>query len=149
MVEDFFKKIQVPYEVEIDMYKRLWGKFMLNVGVNQTVAVYESNYEEIQKEGKARDTMISAMREVIALSEKEGINLTEGDLNYWLDVLGTLNPKGKPSMRQDLESERYSEVELFAGTVLELGSKKNIATPVNKKLYDRIKLIESNYSIKR
>lgn len=35
---------------------------MLNVGVNQTVAVYESNYGEIQKKGAARDAMIAAMR---------------------------------------------------------------------------------------
>ena len=56
--------------------KRQWGKFMLNVGVNQTVAVYQTNYGGIQREGEARDTMIAAMREVIALSEKEGIDLT-------------------------------------------------------------------------
>jgi 2-dehydropantoate 2-reductase len=145
MVAEFFKKTGVPYEAVTDMNKRLWGKFMLNVGVNQTVAVYESNYDEVQKEGKARDTMISAMREVIALSEKEGINLTEEDLNYWLGVLGTLSPEGKPSMRQDMEARRYSEVELFAGAVLELGKKHGIPTPVNKELYDRVKLIESRY----
>lgn len=145
MVEEFFKKVEFPHEVETDMYKRLWGKFMLNVGVNQTVAVYESNYREVQREGQARDTMISAMREVIALSGKEGIHLTEMDLNYWLSVLGTLDPEGKPSMRQDLEAKRYSEVELFSGAVLELGRKYGVPTPVNKKLYDSIKLIESQY----
>jgi 2-dehydropantoate 2-reductase len=127
------------------MNKRLWGKFMLNVGVNQTVGVYESNYGEIQKEGQARDTMISAMREVIALSEKKGINLTEDDLSYWLKILSTLSPAGKPSMGQDLEARRYSEVELFSGTVIKMGEKYGIPTPVNKQLYDKIKFIESQY----
>lgn len=145
MVAGFFEKMEVPYETVTDMYKRQWGKFMLNVGVNQTVAVNESNYGEVQREGQARDTMISAMREVIALSEKEGINLTEEDLCYWLNVLGTLNPEGKPSMRQDMEARRYSEVELFAGAVLELGNKYGVSTPVNKELYDRIKFIEGQY----
>jgi 2-dehydropantoate 2-reductase len=145
MVAEFFKKTGVPYEAVTDMNKRLWGKFMLNVGVNQTVAVNESNYGEVQKEGKARDTMISAMREVIALSEKEGINLSGSDLNYWLGVLDTLSPEGKPSMRQDMEARRYSEVELFSGAVLELGRKYGVPTPVNKKLYDSIKLIERQY----
>ncbi|MEH7277056.1 ketopantoate reductase family protein, partial [Neobacillus vireti] len=128
-----------------DMNKRLWGKFMLNVGVNQTVAVYKSNYGEIQRDGEARATMIAAMREVITLSEYEGINLTEADLNYWLSVLATLSPEGKPSMAQDLEARRYSEVALFAGAVLEMGEKYRVPTPVNKKLYDTIKAIESTY----
>ncbi|MGH4117472.1 ketopantoate reductase family protein [Clostridium sp.] len=144
-VSEFFEKMEVPYEVDMDMYKRQWGKFMLNVGVNQTVAVYESDYGEIQREGEARNTTISAMREVIALSKKAGINLTVSDLNYWLKILGTLNPKGKPSMRQDMEAKRYSEVELFAGEVLRLGDKYGMSTPVNRMLYDKIKFIEDKY----
>ncbi|MEH7013085.1 ketopantoate reductase family protein [Neobacillus niacini] len=144
-VAAFFDKIDFPYEVDTNMNKRLWGKFMLNVGVNQTIAVYKSKYGEIQREGEARETMIAAMREVITLSEYEGINLTEVDLNYWLSVLATLSPEGKPSMAQDLEALRYSEVPLFAGTVLEMSEKHRVPTPVNKKLYDTIKSVESTY----
>jgi len=144
-VADFFEKMQVPYEAVTDMQKRQWGKFMLNVGVNQTVAIYKCNYDEVQRETKARDTMILAMKEVMVLSEKEGINLTEEDINYWLRILNTLNPEGKPSMAQDMEAKRYSEVELFAGAVLELGKKHGISTPVNKELYDKVKFIESQY----
>ncbi|MEH7502810.1 ketopantoate reductase family protein [Neobacillus drentensis] len=144
-VAAFFEKTAFPYEVDSNMVKRQWGKFMLNVGVNQTVAVYESNYGKIQREGRARETMIAAMREVIALSERAGIDLTEADLAYWLSVLATLSPDGKPSMAQDVEAKRPSEVDLFSGTVLKLADKYGISTPINKELYDRIKLIESPY----
>lgn len=146
-VAEFFDRTDFPYEIDTDMQKRLWGKFMLNVGVNQTVAVYGENYGDIQREGRPREIMIAAMREVIALSEREGVNLTEDDLNYWLEVLSKLSPVGKPSMRQDVEARRYSEVELFAGTVLELGKKHGVATPVNQDLYERIKKIESEYEL--
>ncbi|WP_078429929.1 ketopantoate reductase family protein [Alkalihalobacterium alkalinitrilicum] len=141
----FFDKMEIPYEIDPNMDKRFWGKLMTNVGVNQTVAVYRSNYGEIQKEGQARETMIAAMREVIALSEKAGIHLTEADLNYWLSVLDALSPEGKPSMAQDVEAGRLSEVDLFSGTVLELGEKYGVPTPVNNELYQRIKKIESEY----
>lgn len=144
-VAEFFDKMNFPYEIDQNMYKRTWGKFMLNVGVNQTVAVYQSNYGEIQKVGPARETMISAMREVITLSEKEGVHLTEDDLQYWLHVLSTLSPEGKPSMAPDIEAHRHSEVELFAGTVLELGKKYGIPTPVNQKLYNQIQQIERQF----
>ncbi|HHW38781.1 MAG TPA: ketopantoate reductase family protein [Bacillales bacterium] len=144
-VQAFFEKTEFAHEVLTDMKEKLWGKFMLNVGVNQTVAVYESNYGEIQKDGPAREMMIAAMREVAMLSEKEGISLTEDDITYWLDVLSTLSPEGKPSMAQDVEARRFSEVDLFAGTVLGLGKKYGIPTPVNKELYDRITKIESEY----
>ncbi|MEH7345502.1 2-dehydropantoate 2-reductase [Bacillus sp. JJ1532] len=144
-VAQFFDKKEIPYQIIPEMYKHLWSKFMLNVGVNQTVAVYGGNYGEIQRLGQARETMIAAMREVMVLSVKEGIHLTEENIEYWLNVLSKLSPEGKPSMAQDLEANRFSEVELFSGTVLALGRKHGISTPVNEKLYNRIKAIESEY----
>lgn len=144
-VERFFQKVGIPHEVDDQMVKRQWGKFMTNVGVNQTVAVYRGNYGLIQREGEAREMMIGAMREVIALAKKEGIELTEDDLTYWLEVLGKLSPEGKPSMAQDVEARRYSEVELFSGTVLKLAKKHNIHTPINERLYEEIKRVEATY----
>jgi len=144
-VEDFFRRMDFPFEVDEHMGKRMWGKFMLNVGVNQTVAVFGPCYGDIQKEGTQRDTMIAAMREVIALSKLEGVNLTEEDLHYWLRLLGTLDPVGKPSMRQDVEAKRFSEVALFAGAVLELAKKHGFSVPVNQMLYDNILAIEARF----
>lgn len=144
-VARFFEKTNFPHEVVTDMQKRQWGKFMTNVGVNQTVAVYNGNYGTIQQQGEARETMIGAMREVIRLSEKEDIHLTEADLTYWLDILDSLDPSGKPSLAQDMEAKRYSEVELFSGTVLALAKKHNLDTPVNRMLYEKITAVERTY----
>ena len=135
----------VNSEIENDMRKKMWGKLMLNVGVNQVVSLYGETYAEIHKEGSSRELMKAAMREVIQLSEKEGINLTETDLIYWLGVLGTLSPQGKPSMRQDVEARRKSELELFAGTILEYGKKHGIDTPVNRDIFERITELEKTY----
>ena len=144
-VADFFESVSLPYTVDEHMEKRIWGKFMLNVGVNQTIAVFGPDYHAIQVEGFQRDTMIAAMREVIALSMLEGVYLTDEDLAYWLHLLATLNPSGKPSMRQDVEAKRPSEVSLFAGTILALAKKHGIATPINQMLFDRITAIEAIY----
>ena len=144
-VAAFFREINFPHEVDAHMAKRLWGKFMLNVGVNQTVAVFGPNYGAVQAGGAQRDTMIAAMREVMAISVPEGAALTEEDLAYWLSVLGTLNPEGKPSMRQDVDARRPSEVDMFAGAVIAIGETHGISTPVNRMLLDRVRQIEAGY----
>ena len=89
--------------------------------------------------------MIAAMREVMELSKLEGIGLSDVDIAYWLRILGTLSPQGKPSMRQDVEARRYSEVELFSGTVLHLAKKHGLSVPVNQMLHDHILTIEAGY----
>lgn len=144
-VDDFLTATMVPHTVELKMYHKLWSKFMANVGINQSLAVFGDTYKDIQREGEIRDVMIAAMREVIGLSEKEGIFLNEEDLQYWLKIVSRLGSEGKPSMRQDVEARRYSELDLFAGTVLRLGEKHHIPTPVNEMLYKKIKDIENSY----
>lgn len=144
-VISFFDKINIPYEVEEDILHRLWSKFMLNVGVNQTCMVYNTNYAGTLVSGEPNRTMISAMREVIAVANAEGINLCESDINYYIDIIGTLNPEGTPSMGQDRINRKPSEVELFSGTVIQLAKKHKIYVPVNEFLYRRVKEIEKEY----
>ncbi len=104
-VARFFDRTKLPHEVSTDMRRRLWSKFMVNVGVNQTAAIFSCGYGGIQREGLARDTMIAAMREVLLLSEYEGVHLTQEDLDYWLRLLGGLNPRAsRPSSRTSRRS---------------------------------------------
>jgi len=144
-VVDLFEKTGLPYRLESDIKHRLWSKFMLNVGVNQVVMIYEGTYGTIQQPGEARELMKAAMREVMMLAEKENIKLTEKDLEDYLSLVDTLDPNGMPSMRQDGLARRKSEVELFSGTVLSLAKKHGIPVPVNKKIYEIIRDMESKY----
>ncbi|NLM08556.1 MAG: hypothetical protein GX215_06475 [Clostridiales Family XIII bacterium] len=124
--------------------KQIWQSES-NVGVNQTVVVYRGTYGDVQVEGEAQNTMIAAMREVIPISEKERVPLTEEDLNYWIKVIKSLHPDGRPSLAQDIDARRPTEVELFSGTVIRLGKKHHIPTSVNQFLYNRIKAMEKEF----
>lgn len=144
-VSSFFERIRIPYQVEEDILHRLWSKFMLNVGVNQTCMVFSCTYADVERPGRERETMLGAMREVIAVANAEGIALSERDLEEYDRILQTLSPDGIPSMGQDRIAGRYSEVEMFAGTILAYGKKHQIPTPVNQWLYDRVMEIEKAY----
>lgn len=144
-VIELFDKTGLPYTIESDIKHRLWSKFMLNVGVNQVVMIYEGRYETVQKPGKPREMMKSAMNEALILANAEGVSVTQKDLDDYVSLIDTLDPNGMPSMRQDGLACRKSEVELFSGTVLKLGEKHNISTPVNRKIYQKIIERESKY----
>ena len=47
-------------------------------------------------------------------------------------------------MLQDVEAGRNTEVEMFAGKVIELGRQLGIPTPVNESLFRMIRKIENN-----
>ncbi|CAM3060265.1 ketopantoate reductase family protein [Sporolactobacillus spathodeae] len=142
----FFDKVSIPYEIPEHMMHKMWSKLMVNTGVNQSTAVFATNYGGIQVPGKPRDTVIAAMKEVVKVANSEGVNLQESEIAGWLKINDALNPEGMPSMRQDTLQHRPTEVELFAGTIRKLGKKHGIPTPVNDFLYTKIEEIESAYS---
>ena len=143
----FFDAIKMPYVYEEDILYRMWGKFMLNVGINQTCMVYGTTYSGALKCGAANRTLIAAMREVVALANAEGVSLSEKDLNDYIEVIKTLNPDGTPSMGQDRINRRASEVELFAGTVIALAKKHGLYVPENEFLLERVREIEKEYEL--
>ncbi len=130
-VKDFFDRTGFSYSCPEDMRHAMWGKLLCNVGVNQTVSLFEGTYRSVQQEGEAREMMKAAMRETILVANAEGVALSEKDMTDWISIIDGLNPDGEPSMRQDCKAGRKTEVMLFAGTICELGREHGIATPVN------------------
>jgi 2-dehydropantoate 2-reductase len=138
-----FQKAGIVYETPEDMIRTLWWKFMINVGMNQVSAVLRAPYRVFHHSHEARELMEEAMKEVIALARAEHIHLEEKDIQIFYPFLQAMSPEGKTSMVQDVEAKRKTEVEMFAGKVVELGDKHGIATPVNKVLYRLLKAMET------
>lgn len=137
-VKEFFDRTGFAYSCPMDMRHAMWGKLLCNVGVNQTVSLFEGTYQSVQQEGEAREMMKAAMRETILVANAEGVALSDQDMEDWITVIDGLNPDGEPSMRQDSKAGRKTEVVLFAGTICELGKKHDIATPVNDMFLEKI-----------
>ena len=119
-VTELFDRTGLAYKVPDDILREQWN----------------------QKEGEARTMMIEAMREVLRVADTQDIDLTEADIDYWLELLATLNPEGHTSMCQDVLAGRPTEVDLFAGTMLKIAKKEGFSLPVNTFLYEKLKELE-------
>jgi 2-dehydropantoate 2-reductase len=146
-VQDLFDQAQIPYEISENMLHTLWWKFMINVGVNQTSAVLRAPYGVFQQIPSAYEFMESVMYEVVALSEKVGVPLSEEDVKKFKPILHKLSPEGRTSMLQDVDAGRKTEVNNFAGKVCELGRVYGVPTPINEQLYKMIRIIEETASL--
>lgn len=142
---EFFDRAKNPYIVEDDIIRRMWCKFMLNVGINQTCMAYGATYSQVLNQPELREVFIGAMSEVIKIAKAENINLTQADLEQYVKIIETLDPNGTPSMGQDRIQKRKSEVDLFAGTVIQIASQHKIEVPVNQMLYNKVQEIEKLY----
>lgn len=142
LVKDAFDRAGISYSIPEDMIRMLWWKYMINVGINQASAVSRGPYGIFQRSENARALMESLMREVIELANAQDVDLQENDLQAWFSALDGLSPEGKTSMLQDIEAGRKTEVEIFAGEAVKMGTALGIPTPVNATVLRIIQVIE-------
>jgi len=148
-IQTIFDRAGIAYQTPPDMIRIMWWKFMINVGINQPSAVLSASYGVFQTSKHAQQIMESAMREVMTVAEAAGVNLVEKDISDWYTYLKTFDPAGRTSMLQDIEAGRVTEVDIFAGKVIDLGKTYDIPTPVNEILYHAIKVLEQRTIIKK
>ncbi len=141
-LQALFDRAGICHETPDDMIRALWWKFMINVGINQASAVLRAPYGVFHRFKEARDLMETAMAEVIHLAKAAKIPLSELDIQEYYSFMTKVSPDGKTSMLQDVEAKRKTEVEIFAGKVMELGKQYGVPTPVNATLYRILRVTE-------
>lgn len=144
-VVDCFNESGIQNIVFPDMIRMAWKKFMLNVGVNQVTAVTRAPYGKVTSIETNLSLFREAMKEVLIIAKATNIDLREEDVEEFVTLMSHFSPNSKTSMLQDVEAKRKTEVDYFAGTVIEMGKKLSIPTPVNNVLYCIIKSIEELY----
>lgn len=131
-VQEVLTRAGLAWGTPQDMRHQMWWKFMVNVGVNQPSAVLRAPYGAFQHPGPAYDLMMALIGEVRAVARIEGVDLTEADVERWHTVLAGQPAAGMTSMHQDVLAGRGTEVEIFAGRVVELGDRHGVSVPHNR-----------------
>lgn len=148
-VKNFFDKVGINYKIPDDIKRSMWLKFMLNVSANQPTAILRMTFGDMFENTHFMKFAENIMREVQSVAKAEGVLNPETMVDEALKHLKTMTPDGKTSMLQDVEAGRKTEVDMFAGTVIELGKKHGISTPYNKILREMIGIIEEHQDIHR
>jgi 2-dehydropantoate 2-reductase len=148
-VKELLDRAGIPSVVPKDILREQWWKFMLNVGVNQVSAVLRAPYRAFRDVPEVRELTRRAASEAVAIAQAEGIHLTAEDVDGIFPIVAALAPEGKTSMLQDIEARRKTEVEIFAGTVIERGALHGLPTPVNELLATMIAALEQLAGVTR
>lgn len=147
-VKEFFDRVGIDYEIPDDMEHALWLKFMMNVSTNQPSAILRMTFGEMNANEKFLEFSKKLMREVQAVAKAEGVKNTDIMIDEALEAVSEMIPEGKTSMLQDVLAGRKTEVEMFAGAMIEFGKKHNIPVPYNRFMYELFGIIHKNFELK-
>lgn len=143
-VEALFRRAGIRYKIEPDMVRCQWLKFMGNVSENLPCALLGVPYGAYQMGGGADALRQAAMGEVAAVAKAAaGVELGAADMAVRDGVVARQDPASRPSTLQDLDRKKPTEVDLFAGYVVELGRQYGVPTPVCQVLLHGIHVLEA------
>lgn len=145
-VKEVFDKADIPYQINEDMLKGIWFKYMCNIGENMTCALLGIPFGFFRTSDSANWIRDNAMREVAAIAQKKGIDIGEKEIAEQDITVKTIPPENKPSTLQDLEAHKLTEVEMFAGTVVKMGKELGVPTPINEMFYHGIRVLEEKFT---
>ena len=141
-VKEVLDEADIPYQIETDMLKGIWFKYMCNIGENMTCALLGIPFGVYRLSEDANWLRRSAMREVAAIAQKKGIDIGEREISLQEETVKTIPFANKPSTLQDLESWKITKIEMFAGQVVKMGKELHIPTPINEVFYHGIRVLE-------
>jgi 2-dehydropantoate 2-reductase len=144
-LQKVFEEYDVPFVISADIVKDQYSKLMFNCGINQVCAAYQTTYGQAASDPFLHDLFLKAMQEAKEVINKEGVDLTDQDLQDWDAALQKLQKGSMPSMAQDILAGRKTELDLFSGTILPLAKKHNIPVPVLSSLKQKIEELEAGF----
>ena len=142
-IAELFSAIDMGYQIEEDILKEQWWKYMVNIGMNQVSAVMRATYGVFHANANIKALATKAMHEAVLIANAKGIGLTDEMIPGVFDIVEKLAPDGMTSMMQDVSAGRKTEADMLAGQLIALGKEMDIPTPVNEVLYLQLKIIEA------
>lgn len=136
-----------------DVNEQMWKRWLTNVGVNQVASILGLKYGQIKRVPYAVELMKSLMEETIMITDEINqsgmlkIALTKSDIQEAIDTVDYYPMFAKPSMLQDFQAKRKTEVDSFSGILITLAEKMGVDIPINKTIYNAIKSIEQMYHL--
>jgi 2-dehydropantoate 2-reductase len=137
LLKSVFDRAGVSSLISDDITAELWKKFIA-ICVSGLLAVTKTNYGELRELKETRQLMTDLIREIYALSQRLKINIEPEFPDKLISLIDTYPRETTSSLTRDVWDGKPSEIEYQNGTVVRLGEKYGIDTPVNRFVYNCI-----------
>lgn len=142
-LDSIFTKYDINHNIYPDMKRRVWLKWMLNMGINQISALLNATYKDMSHP-LLLEVLFSIFDEVYAVSKAYNISLDETDLESTKNMCRNYTSPRVTSLTIDFYNNTENELDSFSKTLIELAKEKNIPVPTNELIYKLLKGLYDN-----
>jgi 2-dehydropantoate 2-reductase len=123
----------------------IWGKVIINVGINALTAVTRLNNGRLVEYDGTRELLRAAVQEAVRVVKRKRIKLAYDDPIQKVESVCKATAANVSSMLQDVLRGKRTEIDFINGAIVRHAKALGIATPVNEALTNLVRTIEASY----
>lgn len=132
-------------KISKDIDSVIWGKLIINVGINALTAVTRLNNGRLIEYDGTRELLRAAVQEAVKIVKRKRIKLAYDDPIQKVESVCKATAANISSMLQDVLKMKRTEIDFINGAIVRHAKAMGIATPVNETLTGLVRTIESSY----
>jgi len=142
-VADMLNNAGIPTEIIPDPMNWIWGKFVLNCGINALTAITGLRSGEIYRTPEVNALQDRVIDEIMAVVERKKLKLPEKNPRQKIKDHCRIR-YNKPSMMQHIEQGRRTEIDALNGALVREARALGIAVPYNEAIVAVVKGLEKS-----
>jgi 2-dehydropantoate 2-reductase len=147
-IEGAFKGAGFETRSVKDMDSVIWGKLIVNVGINALTALTRLKNGRIPEVPATRELLASAVQEAVKVAQHKRIRLPYEDPVRRVEAVCKATADNIASMLQDVLRHRLTEVAFINGAIVREAMAASIPVPVNWVLTRLVEAIEQTYNMR-
>jgi 2-dehydropantoate 2-reductase len=144
-IQAIFERAGFETHLSDNLDSLLWGKLIINVGINALTAVLRIPNGVLASVEPANKLMAAAVEEAVQVARAKEICLPYDDPQAQVKQVARATASNRSSMLADVTRTAPTEIDVINGAIVREGQKLGIQTPVNQLLVWLIKAIEESY----
>jgi 2-dehydropantoate 2-reductase len=128
-----------------DIHQMIWEKLICNCAVSGPCCITGLTVGQVLANPDAWAIALACASEADAVARAKGITLGFDDVESYLRAFASKIPNSKPSMLQDHEARRASEIDAINGAIPAEAAKVGLSAPTNATVATLIRARESGF----
>ncbi len=143
-VVEEFSRAGIETVLAEDVRQALWGKLLINVGINAITALTGIRNGQILDLPATGELSRAAVEEAVAVARACGVTVREDVAEHVLAVAAA-TAANRSSMGQDVDNRRLTEIGAINGAVVREARRAGLAAPVNQTLAALVETLQAHY----
>lgn len=126
----------ITAEYREDIKEIVWEKYVFVSPLASATSFYQKTFGEIMENAECKNLLQGLLKETERIAKFQNVNLPNDIFQKSLDKIALFPYETKSSLQMDFEKKKNTELDIFAGYIVEYAKEHGIDVPFHEKVYE-------------